>query len=93
MNAKQCSSDPGKNRWKTRGIFRCAKRGHRITFVQCRRIIKLFIKGFSINEIVDRTGLGRQKVIQVLYVTKEIMLREKIWCPRGNPVSLELRLP
>jgi len=76
MSARQCTKDHRNGYWKTtqRGL-RSAKRRTRITFLQCRRVIRLFIKGVSIEKIVDLTGLSRRKITQVLNVTRQILAR------------------
>jgi len=76
MSTRQCTKDHRNGYWKTtqRGL-RSAKRRTRITFLQCRGIIRLFIKGVSVEMIIDRTGLSRRKIMQVLKVTRQILAR------------------
>jgi hypothetical protein len=47
-----------------------------MTFLQCRGILQLVIKGVSVEKIVDRTGISRRKIMQVLKVTKQILARD-----------------
>jgi hypothetical protein len=76
MNTRHWSNDHRKGYWKTtRKRLRSAKRRTRITFLQCRGVIKLFINGVSLEKIVDRTGISRRKIMQVLKVTRQILAR------------------
>jgi hypothetical protein len=76
MSTRQHTNDHRDGYWKTtRRRLRSARRRTRITFLQCRGIIKLFIEGVSIEKIVDRTGLSRRKIMQVLNVTRQILAR------------------
>jgi hypothetical protein len=76
MNIRHWSNDHRNGYWKTtRRKLRSAKRRTRITFLQCRGIIKLFINGVSVEKIVDRTGISRRKIMQVLKVTRQILAR------------------
>jgi len=76
MNTRHGSNDHRNGYWKTtRRKLRSAKRRTRITFLQCRGIIKLFINGVSVEKIVDRTGISRRKIMQVLKVTRQILAR------------------
>jgi hypothetical protein len=76
MNTRRCTNDHPNGYWKkTRRRLRSARRRTKITFLQCRRIINLFIKGVSIEKIIDRTGLSRRKITQVLDVTRQILAR------------------
>ena len=47
-----------------------------MTFLQCRGVIQLVIKGVSVEKIVERTGVSRQNIMQVLKVTKQILARD-----------------
>ena len=47
-----------------------------ITFPQCRHIINLFVKGLSVEKIVGKTGLHPDRVIQILSLTRAMMLEE-----------------
>jgi hypothetical protein len=74
MNTHHITNEHRNSYWKTtRKRLRSAKRRTKITFLQCRGIIKLFIKGVSVEKIVDRTGLSRRKIMQVLKVTRQIL--------------------
>jgi hypothetical protein len=74
MNTRHITNEHRNSYWKTtRKRLRSAKRRTKITFLQCRGIIKLFIKGVSVEKIVDRTGLSRRKIMQVLKVTRQIL--------------------
>jgi hypothetical protein len=76
MSTRQRTNGQRNGYWKTtRKRLRSAKRRTKVTFLQCRGIIKLFIKGVSIEKIVDRTGLSRRKITQVLKVTRQILAR------------------
>jgi len=76
MGTRQNTNDHRNGYWKTtRRRLRSARRRTRITFLQCRGIIKLFIKGVSIEKIVDRTGLSKRRIMQVLNVTRQILAR------------------
>ena len=76
VSTRQYTKNHRNGYWKTtRRRLRSAKRRTRITFLQCRGIIKLFIKGVSIEKIVDRTGISRRKIMQVLKVTRQILAR------------------
>ena len=76
MSTRQRTNGQRNGYWKTtRKRLRSAKRRTKITFLQCRGIIKLFIKGVSIEKIVDRTGLSRRKIMQVLNVTRQVLAR------------------
>ena len=76
MSTRQYTNDHRNGYWKTtRRKLRSAKRRTRITFLQCRGIIKLFINGVSVEKIVDRTGISRRKIMQVLNVTRQILAR------------------
>jgi hypothetical protein len=74
MNTRHITNEHRNSYWKTtRKRLRSAKRRTKITFLQCRGIIKLFIKGVSVEKIVDRTGISRRKIMQVLKVTRQIL--------------------
>jgi hypothetical protein len=76
MSARECKNDHRNGYWKTtRRKLRSARRRTRITFLQCRGIIKLFINGVSVEKIVDRTGISSRKIMQVLKVTRQILAR------------------
>ena len=76
MSTRQRTNGHRKGYWKTtRKRLGSARRRTRMNFLQCRGIIKLFIKGVSIEKIVDRTGLNRRKITQVLQVTRQILAR------------------
>ena len=53
-----------------------AKRTYDVTYRQCRRIIKLFIKGMSIATVARLTGISQRKIVEVLVVARELMRRD-----------------
>ena len=76
MKAGHFTNEDRNGYWKTtRKNLRSARRRTKITFLQCRGIITLFIKGMSIEKIVDRTGISRRRIMQVLKVTRQILAR------------------
>lgn len=77
MNTRQHANGYPNGYWKTtRRRLRSAGRRTRITFLQCRGIIKLVIQGVSVEKIVDRTGISKSKIMQVLKVTKQILAQD-----------------
>jgi hypothetical protein len=73
---------------RARRSLRVARRKYMLTFAQCQKIIKLFIKGFSVTMIMENTGLTRGKILEVLYLTREMLLsREESGAPRITSYS------
>jgi hypothetical protein len=73
---------------RARRSLRVARRKYMLTFAQCQKIIKLFIKGFSVAMIMENTGLAREKILEVLYLTREMLLRrEESGAPRMTSYS------
>lgn len=63
--------------------FRRSQRRYGVTFEQCRNIISYFVEGLSIDRIVFLTGLTKAKIAEVLFLTREVMLRDKTLDNRG----------
>jgi hypothetical protein len=55
--------------------LRNVKRKYEVPFEECRRIIQLFINGISIENMVGLTGLQKSRVVEILLVTRELLLR------------------
>ena len=52
------------------------RRKYDITFEECRGIIRLFISGISIENMVRLTGLRKSRIVEILSVTRELLLRD-----------------
>ena len=63
--------------------LRSAKRKYELTFEQCRKVIKLFIKGLSVDKMAYMTGLRKSKIIEVLFLTRELLARERKLTSQG----------
>jgi hypothetical protein len=57
--------------------FRAVRRKYEVTFEECRGIIRLFISGISIENIVRLTGLSKSRIVEVLFLTRELLLRDR----------------
>jgi hypothetical protein len=53
------------------------RRRYEVTFEECRGILRLFISGLSIENIVRLTGLRESRIVEVLFVTRELLLRDR----------------
>ncbi len=53
------------------------RRKYEVTFEECRGILRLFMSGFGIENIVKLTGLRKSRIVEVLLVTRELLLRDK----------------
>ena len=54
-----------------------------VTFEQCRNIIRYFVEGLSVDRMVYLTGLTKTKIVELLFLTREVMLRDKKLDNRG----------
>jgi len=53
------------------------RRKYEVTFEECCGIIRLFISGISIESMARLTGLRKNRIIEVLFVTRELLLRDR----------------
>ena len=63
--------------------LRQTRRRYGVTFEQCRNIIRYFVEGLSVDRMVYLTGLTKTKIVEVLFLTREVMLRDKNLDNRG----------
>lgn len=63
--------------------LKSAKRKCELTFEQCRKVVKLFIKGLSIDKMAYLTGLKKANILEVLFITRELLARERKLASRG----------
>jgi len=86
MKIKRCPRCNHNKYWKVRrGKLKCSKCRYewtpnklplRLTLFQWKRIVRYFLLGLSSNKIVDEVGLNKKRVLRVLNITREVMLRD-----------------
>jgi len=57
--------------------LRAVKRKYEVNFDECRRIIQLFITGISIENMVRLTGLHKSRIVEILFLTRELLLKDR----------------
>jgi hypothetical protein len=72
-----------KHERKGRARLRRTECRYGVTLEQCRNIIRYFVEGLSIDRMVYLTGLTKTKIVEVLFLTREVMLRDKNLDNRG----------
>ena len=73
----------GKHERKRSMRLRRTQRRYGVTFEQCRNIIRYFVEGLSVDRMVYLTGLTKTKIVEVLFLTRAVMLRDKKLDNRG----------
>ena len=53
------------------------RRKYEVTFEECCGIVRLFISGISIENMARLTGLSKSRILEVLFVTRELLLRDR----------------
>jgi hypothetical protein len=56
--------------------LRNVRRKCEVPIEECRRIIQMFISGISIENMVRVTGLHKSRIVEILLVTRELLLRD-----------------
>ena len=84
MQMEQCLRCYHRKHERKRGMrLRQTQRSYAVTFEQCRNIIRYFVEGLSVDRMVYLTGLTKTKIVKVLFLTRELMRRDKKLDNRG----------